>query len=159
MSSFSIGQNFFKDLLQYSDKHVKENEQISTTVALQARAASYFKNNTYPTLRKSQQYSGMVDNEGKNPLGGKIDYKLSGTNNIPSIGICSDEFDFWGKNTVPKPKLHKNVNFTHDIKENFGNNLVNIKENFGNETDMWWIILIIVLVILFIGGGLYLLNK
>ena len=106
--AFSLGQSFFQDLLHYSDKHAQDNKELETTFALQSRAGSLFKNNTFPTLYKSQQHSGMTNNDGeKNPLGGPINRLVSGTNNLPGTGICSDEFDFWGMNPVPSHNEEK----------------------------------------------------
>lgn len=158
--AFSYGQSFFQDLLHYSDKHAQDNKELETTYALQSRAADFFKNNTFPTLYKSQQYSGMMNNEGeKNPLGGPINRLVSGTNNLPGTGICPDEFDFWGKNPVPSHNEEKqNViieSYTNtpntQIKENF-------TENFNGD-DTWWIILVIVIALLVVLGGLYLYAK
>ena len=168
--AFSKGESFFKDLLDYSDKHSHDKE-LKTTYALQARAADFFKNNQYPTLNKSQEYSGMISNNGeKDPLGGPINKLVSGTNNLPGTGICGDEFDFWGKNPVPS---HKNEDEQNVIIENYNsldglNNLYspnskkeNFTENYGNGDSNGTLltIIIITIILLLIGGGLYLYNK
>ena len=31
--AFSLGQSFFKDLLEYSDKHAKDDKELKTTYA------------------------------------------------------------------------------------------------------------------------------
>lgn len=162
---FSYGQSFFQDLLHYSDEHAKDNKQLETTYALQSRAANYFKNNTFPTLYKSQKNSGMVDNKGKqDPLGGPINKLISGTNNLPGTGICSDEFDFWGKDPVPShneekqdviienyrnPQIYENVR--ENIRENFGEN---IRENFNEDSTCWIILITVVILFLILIGYL-----
>jgi len=163
--AFSQGQSFFQDLLNYSDKHSGNSNELQTTFALQARAADFFKNNQFPILDKSQKFSGMMDNNGhKNPLGGPINKLVSGTNNLPGTGICSDEFDFWNENKVPS---HKNDNLekqndiverytnTPTIRENFQENF---QENFGGN-DTWWIILIIVVILLVLVSGYYMYKR
>lgn len=158
--AFSYGQSFFQDLLHYSDKHAQDNKELETTFALQSRAADFFKNNPFPTLYKSQRYSGMMNNEGvKNPLGGPINRLVSGTNNLPGTGICSDEFDFWGKNPVPSHNEEKQ-NVIIESYTNTPNTPIkeNLTEKF-NEDDTWWIILVIVIALLVVLGGLYLYAK
>lgn len=158
--AFSYGQSFFQDLLHYSDKHAQDNKELETTFALQSRAADFFKNNPFPILYKSQRYSGMMNNEGeKNPLGGPINRLVSGTNNLPGTGICSDEFDFWGKNPVPSHNEEKQ-NVIIESYTNTPNTPIkeNLTEKF-NEDDTWWIILVIVIALLVVLGGLYLYAK
>ena len=172
--TYSYGQNIFRDLLKYSDTHAP-NEPIKTAYALQARLGSYFKDNPAATLYNSQKFSGMTNNNQlggpinklsfsgitnsnsyKNPLGGPINTSISGTNNIPTVGLCSDEFNFWNFNNNNKENIKLNnqenmINLTNniikqnDLIENFNNT-----ENFGNieyfgDTKTWWIILIIVI--------------
>ena len=160
--TFSIGQNFFNDLLQTSDK-ITHNDQkaISLTYDLQTRLAHYFQNNEKVVLLKSEEYCGGIDLFGNcEPLGGSINWLRCGTDNLPSSckDGCPDEFDFWGMSKESKSKIKpdKKENFENinkvveqpEIIENFTvDDVLGHKENFGDITP----IVTVVCIILFIG--------
>ena len=167
------GQNYFKDLLHYSDDHtLNDNAAIQQNYQLQRRLTDFFANNDKVQLLKSQKYSGEVNLLGdKSPLGGPIDWNLNGIRNVPNLNDhgCTSEFPFWSfnnkegnnqplnpinKNNVQKPLEQKKlVEKFRDNKENFTDNKENFtvfdqKENFDTKNNLWWIILIIVVPIL-----------
>jgi hypothetical protein len=112
--AYSIGQNFFEDILQYSDKNSKDTTE--TAYELQARLGIFFKNNGGPTLLKSEKYSGEVGLNGKKePLGGPINFARNGYGNAPGTPFLSSEFPFWSANDEFKVENAKNK------IENFGN--------------------------------------
>ena len=156
--AFSSGQSFFQDLLHYSDKHAHDDKELETTFQLQARMHNFFKNNTFPILNKSKRYSGITTNEGeKQPLGGPINVHIAGINNLPGTGICSPEFDFWGKSTGPAKEEQQNdivekyTNVPNETNETNYQNSLQIRENFTenfNCDNTWWIVLIVLFVLL-----------
>lgn len=165
--TFSIGQNFFNDLLESSDK-ITNNDQkaISLTYEKQKRLNDFWVNNDIPVLLKSKEFGGMVDLLGKpEPLGGHINNLICGARNAPGscINGCPDEYPFWG--TTKENKQDQKENFENineaieqpEIIENFTvDNVIGYKENFmsGNMSIIVWIVLILVLV-LGVGGFLF----
>jgi hypothetical protein len=160
----SFGQNYFKDLLNYSDnKTENDTKAIKQNYQLQRRLTDYFANNDKVQLLKSQKFSGEVNLNGdKTPLGGPIDWNLSGIRNVPSNKGCTEEFPFWSFNNKEgnKQKLNKVVT-SKPIEEqkksveNFTNNekftVFNQKEHFEWKQDWTWIIItLIVALILFL---------
>ena len=173
--TFSLGQDFFNELLKSSDKRTHNDEKaISQTYHLQERLNYFWKNNDKPVLLQSQKYSGMSDLAGKSePLGGQINWQQCGITNAPGscTGGCSDEYPFWGPVTHTKQnpgivldskektigkKLNDKENFTvlHN-KENFN---IDKKENFNGTDPMVWIIIILVAIVTIIIGVLILLS-
>ena len=132
---FSIGQNFFKDLLKSSDK-VTHNDQTATeqTYLKQKRLNDYWVNNDLPVLLKSKKYGGITDLLGESePLGGHINLHMRGARNAPGIhdNGCPSEYPFW-KTPMHKTPMHKtpiqvtpknikNENITTDHVEKFKN--------------------------------------
>ena len=118
--TFSIGQNFFNELLESGNKiaHNNDKKSLSVTYELQKRMATYWKNNDKPVLLKSKQHSGMTDLLGHSePLGGSINWQRCGTDNAVGSCIhgCPDEYPFWGTTKENKIENEK------DKKENFEN--------------------------------------
>ena len=162
--TFSIGQNFFNDLLESSDKRTHNDQKaIEQTYHLQQRLDRFWKNNDIPVLLKSKQFSGMPDLQGNaEPLGGSINWQLCGIDNAPGscINGCPDEYPFWG--TTKENKKDQKENFENineaveqpEIIEKF--TVMDKKENFSGTTSMTlWIVLIVVLVLLCLGGFLF----
>ena len=174
--TFSIGQNFFNELLESSDK-ITHNDQkaIEQTYLKQKRLNDFWVNNDIPVLLKSREFGGMVDLLGKpEPLGGDINWQRCGARNALGSCIhgCPDEYPFWGttKENKKENKEHKKEN-KEDKKENFENineaveqpeiiekftvdEVIGHKENFSGSTSMILIVLIVVLV-LGLGGYLF----
>jgi len=164
--TFSIGQNFFNDLLESSDKRTHNDQKaISLTYEKQRRLNDYWVNNDKIVLLKSKQFSGMPDLQGNaEPLGGSINWQLCGARNAPGscINGCPDEYPFWG--TIKENKEDKKENFENineaveqpEIIEKFTvDEVIGHKENFSGTTSMiLWIVLIVVLV-LGLGGYLF----
>jgi len=167
--TFSIGQNFFKDLLESSDK-ITHNDQkaISLTYEKQKRLNNFWKNNDIPVLLKSKQFSGMNNVVGDSePLGGGINWLRCGTDNLPGSCNhgCPDEYPFWGTTKENKHDHKENVeNFENinevqvqeqpEIIENFTvEDVIGKKENFSGNTSM--ILTIILFLILVFGFGGY----
>lgn len=165
--TFSIGQNFFNDLLKSSDKRTHNDQKaISQTYHLQERLNYFWKNNDKPVLLQSQKYSGMSDLAGKSePLGGHINWHQCGITNAPGscTNGCPDEYPFWGtiknipnknpgivigsKETTqqsPKQKLNKKV----DFKENF--TVFDNREDFSSNTTIWTIVIIVSIITILI---------
>ena len=163
--AFSSGQSFFQDLLHYSDEHANDGKELEVTFALQARAADFFKNNTFPILKKSQTFSGMNTNGKKEPLGGPINMNVSGTNNLPGTGICGPEFDFWGKSTGPAKK--EIIQEQNNIIEEYTNvdtepiNNFHMKEHFTENFNGWDFSLVvsILIILLIVGTLIYMISK
>lgn len=165
MSSF-YGQNYFKDLLHYSDDHtLNDNAAIEQNYQLQRRLTDFFANNDKVQLLKSQKYSGEVNLLGdKSPLGGPINWNLNGIRNVPNLNDhgCPSEFLFWNfkkennedtknsaksqqqkpLNAVNKPKPIQQKNLVNTFTDNNSNN------NSNKKNNLWFIILIIVVPIL-----------
>jgi len=164
--TFSIGQNFFNDLLESSDKRTHNDQKaIEQTYQLQLRLDRFWKNNDKPVLLKSKQHSGMTDLLGNSePLGGGINWQRCGIDNAPGscINGCPDEYAFWG--TTKENKEDKKENFENineaveqpEIIEKFTvDDVIGHKENFSGTTSMiLWVVLIVVLV-LGLGGFLF----
>jgi len=163
--TFSIGQNFFNDLLESSDKRTHNDQKaISLTYEKQRRLNDYWVNNDKIVLLKSKQFSGMPDLQGNaEPLGGSINWQLCGARNAPGscINGCPDEYPFWG--TIKENKEDKKENFENineaveqpEIIEKFTvDEVIGHKENFSGSTSMILIVLIVVLV-LGLGGYLF----
>lgn len=146
----SIGQDFFKDLLHYTDDKFKgnDNKSIKTNYELQKRLSNFWKNNDKPVLLKSEKYSGEVSlfNNKPEPLGGPINWN----NN------CTDEFPFWSfskKESLEEEKdiknpVNKNLNIEkkNNITEHFTPTIVPIKENFNGNTT--FVIIAVVAILL-----------
>jgi hypothetical protein len=151
----SVGQNYYKDLLNFSDKHSKNDQDaIKMDYALQKRLSDYFKNNSAPTLLFSKEYSGMIDDGIKQPLGGPINQLRDGPDNIVGSGFCSQEFEFWDFDKKKPNNIEKqneiiekftNEDYNNEIKENFINE--GIQENFDGNTTIPIIIGISVFII------------
>lgn len=162
--TFSIGQNFFNDLLESSDKtNYDDKKAIEQTYLKQKRLNDFWVNNDIPVLLKSQEFGGMVDLLGnKEPLGGHINLLRCGTRNAPDscVNGCPDEYPFW-KETKQNKK--ENINETIEepkIIENFTiDEIIGNKENFSGTTSMiLWIVLIVVLL-LGLGGYLFFIRN
>ena len=174
--TFSIGQNFNKDLLEYSDKQTKHNDSekaIKLTYDLQYRLAHYFQNNDKEILLKSQKNSGMKDEYGKNvPLGGEINFLRHGPDNLSGTckGLICNEFPFWGtlndkktdyqedqedqENTIDQPQLMDQP----ELIENF--TMLGQKEHLdGKNSKTLMIVIIVVLILLALLGGFILYKK
>ena len=164
--TFSIGQNFFKNLLESSNKSTNDidKKSIKETYQLQKRLQDFFVNNDIPVLLKSQKYSGMKDLLGESePLGGHINFKRCGARNAPGSCIDGfpDEYNFWG-NIISKQDNSKDKKHHYskdEIVENFNNiveqpklienfSIVDHKENFNGNNMSIIIIIIIILIIL-----------
>jgi hypothetical protein len=174
--TFSIGQNFFNDLLKSSDKRTHNDQKaIEQTAQLQQRLNDFWKNNNKPVLLKSKKVSGMRDLLGNSePLGGHINWQLCGITNLPHSckDGCPDEYPFWGTTEVKKEiNINQKENFEEineaveqpEIIEKFTMSdvpgLNYGKENFGisNKTS---IIIIVLIVVLLLGlCGLIFLNR
>ena len=164
--TFSIGQNFFNDLLESSDKRTHNDQKaIEQTYLKQKRLNDFWVNNDIPVLLKSKEFGGMVDLLGNTePLGGHINWLRCGARNAPHSceNGCPDEYLFWG--TTKENKQDHKENFENineaveqpEIIEKFTvNDVIGQKENFSGTTSMiLWIILIVVLV-LGLGGYLF----
>ena len=164
--TFSIGQNFFNDLLESSDKRTNNDQKaIEQTYLKQKRLNDFWVNNDIPVLLKSKEFGGMVDLLGKpEPLGGHINNLRCGARNAPGscVNGCPDEYPFWG--TTKENKLDKKENLENvneaieqpEIIENFTvDNVIGHKENFSGSTSMiLWIVLMVILV-LGLGGFLF----
>lgn len=165
--TFSIGQNFFKDLLESSNKRTDYNDKKSITHSYQLvkRLQDFYVNNNMPILLKSEKYSGMKDLLGETePLGGHINFRRCGARNAPGSCIDGfpDEYNFWG-NIISKQENSKDKkkqdNSNEKINENFNNiieqpklienfSIVDHKENFDGNNKVIIIIIIIILIIL-----------
>lgn len=169
--TFSIGQNFFKDLLESSDKTVNNDKKaIELTYLKQKRLNDFWANNDIPVLLKSKEFGGMVDLLGNSePLGGHINFQRCGTRNAPGscVNGCPNEYDFWGiskdnkpeiKTEIKKPKNNNNIVEQPNVVENFTiDDIIDKKEYFSeNTSNTIVIILIIVIVLLIVGFGGYL---
>ena len=168
--TFSIGQNFFNDLLESSDKRTHNDQKaIEQTYQLQLRLDRFWKNNDIPLLLQSQKNGGSIDLFGnKEPLGGGINWQRCGIDNAPGscINGCPDEYPFWG--TTKENKEDKKENFENinepveqpEIIEKFTvDEVIGHKENFSGTTSMiLWIVLIVVLV-LGLGGFLFFMKN
>lgn len=164
--TFSIGQNFFNDLLESSDKRTHNDQNaISLTYEKQKRLNNFWINNDIPVLLKSKQFAGMVDLLGNTePLGGHINLQRCGARNAPGTCKhgCPDEYPFWGttkENNSDKKENFENINEAveqPEIIEKFTvDEVIGHKENFSGSTSMiLWIVLIVVLV-LGLGGILF----
>ena len=170
--TFSIGQNFFNDLLESSDKRTHNDQKaIEQTYLKQKRLNDFWVNNDIPVLLKSKEFGGMVDLLGKpEPLGGHINWQRCGARNAPGSCIhgCPDEYPFWG--TTKENKEDKKENFENineaveqpEIIEKFTvDDVIGHKENFmsGETSIIVWIVLIVVLVVLGVGGFLFFTRK
>jgi len=170
--TFSIGQNFFKNLLESSDKRTHNDKKaIEQTYLKQKRLNDFWVHNDIPVLLKSKEFGGMVDLVGNSePLGGHINWQRCGARNAPGSCIhgCPDEYPFWGTTKENNSEIKK------DKKENFENvneaveqpeiiekftvdEVIGHKENFmsGETSIIVWIVLIVVLVVLGVGGFLF----
>ena len=152
----SIGQDFFKDLLHYTnDKTQTDQASIQTDYELQKRLSDFWKNNDKPTLLKSQKYSGEVLLNKTVPLGGPINF---------SDG-CLTEFPYWSignKQSNPEQaniinddgndndNNNDNDNEYINTKEHFTQNIANIKENFNGNTNIVVIVVILIILLLFV---------
>lgn len=180
--TFSIGQNFFNDLLESSDKTTHNDQKaIEQTYLLQKRLNDFWVNNDIPVLLKSKEFGGMVDLLGNaEPSGGHINWQRCGARNAPGSCKygCPDEYAFWGTPKENKPqdkkqdkkqdKPHKKENFENinnkvieqpEIIERFTvDDVIGHKENFSGTTTILCIVLIVVLV-LGIGGFLFFIRN
>ena len=120
----SIGQDFFKDLLHYTNEHTPtDKSSIHINYELQKRLSELNVNNDLPTLLKSKKYSGEVSLTGhKEPLGGPISHKYD---------KCTDEFPFWSLRATPDGKKDPNMIAVDDNKHNENNN----DSNDNNDSD------------------------
>ena len=151
----SIGQNFFKDLLHYTnDKTQTDKDSIQTDYELQKRLSDFWKNNDKPTLLKSQKYSGEVLLNKAVPLGGPLNLSEE----------CQDEFPYWsiGGNQTNSDIINENENenendnendnsdinnnVNENTKEHFTQNIYGVKENFNGNTTT--VIIVVILIIL-----------
>ena len=167
--TFSIGQNFFNDLLESSDKRTHNDQKaIEQTYLKQKRLNDFWVNNDIPVLLKSKEFGGMVDLLGNaEPLGGHINWLRCGARNAPGSCKygCPDEYAFWG--TTKENKEDKKENFENineaveqpEIIEKFTvDEVIGHKENFSGTTTILCIVLIVVLV-LGIGGFLFFIRN
>ncbi len=96
------------------------------------------------------------------PLGGPINMNITNGDNIPSSGLCTDDFHFWGftnKESESESKQQEPINNIEtfmNLNEHFNETF---KEDFNEKDDLWWIILVIVVVLILIGSGLYYISK
>lgn len=158
--TFSYGNNFFDDLLNYSDKTTKDDDKsLKQTYELQQRLNNFWANNSLPTLLKSQKFSGETDITGKekSPLGGSINPLRPGIRNAPGTPACSDEFDFWNLNDKKHHKKEENNQEDFEIvnnetntetKENFTNQNIEYMSNISVPLYVWIIIILVVLLVL-----------
>ena len=168
--TFSIGQNFFNDLLESSYKRTPDDKKaIEQTYLLQQRLNSFWQNNDIPVLLKSKELGGNVGVHGnQEALGGPINWQRCGSHNAPGSCKhgCPDEYNFWGTmENNSENKLEKKENFENinevveqpEIIEEFTNDVITHKENFSGSTSsiiLWSIfgvILIIIVIALVIG--------
>jgi hypothetical protein len=167
--TFSIGQNFFNDLLQSSEKTTHNDEKaIEQTYQKQIRLNDFWVNNGIPVLLKSKEYSGMVDLLGKQePSGGQINWQRCGARNAPGscVNGCPDEYAFWGSTNdiSKKTDMLKKENFENKVLEQpklvekfTVNDIVGHKENFSGKTSMTLFVVLIVLLVVGLGGYLFL---
>ena len=174
--AFSIGQNFFNDLLTSSGKQVSHHnseEAIKLTYEKQKRLNNFFANNSLPVLLQSQKYSGMRDLEGKKePLGGHINYLRNGIRNAPGTLACSRDYLFWGTTKSNEDKGNNEDQDQQDHNQDQQENFEDVneqtdaidqseiiekftmdkKENFGSSNNL---ILVIILICAVIFGGVY----
>jgi hypothetical protein len=153
--TFSIGQNFFNDLLESSDKRTHNDQKaIELTYLLEKRLCNFWKNNDKPVLLKSKEFSGMKNLLGEPvPLGGEINWQECGIDNAPGSCKhgCSDEYPFWGsvkENEIDKKENFENINNIveqPEIIENF--TISNKKENFQESTLITIFIIFIVFIL------------
>lgn len=166
--TFSIGQNFFNDLLESSDKRTHNDQKaIEQTYLKQKRLNDFWVNNDIPVLLKSKEFGGMHDMFGKQePLGGHINLLRCGARNAPGSCIhgLPDEYPFWG--TTKENKQDHKENFENineaveqpEIIEKFTvNDVIGHKENFmsGETSTIVFIVLIVVFLLLGLGGYLF----
>ena len=172
--AFSIGQNFFNDLLDYSNNG-QSSDNMDTVVALQARLSQFYKNNPGQVLTKSMKFSGEENSLGeKVPLGGQIIYSKSNIGNAQGSNFYSKEFDFWncemGKDSENKKELgdteeddrekksdeeyddeNQNLSITEpSFKRNlklYGHNLERFTDMGGSNRDMILLMLLIIIVL------------
>ena len=169
--TFSIGQNFFNDLLKSADNRTRNDQKaIKQTYDLQQRLNDYWKNNDKPVLLKSKELGGMTDLLGySEPLGGHINWQRCGITNEPGscVNGCPDEYQFWettkeNKKEIKKEKKKENFEEINEpieqpeIIEKF--TVMDHKENFGisNNTSIILIIVLIVILILGLCGFIFL---
>ena len=169
--TFSVGQNFFNDLLQSSDERTHNDQKaIEQTYLKQKRLNDFWVNNDIPVLLKSKEFGGMVDLFGNaEPLGGHINWLRCGARNAPGLGkyCCPDEYPFWGTTTETKPEKKENFENTNkiveqpEIIEKFTvDNVINNKENFSsNNTSITFTIILIIALVIGLGVYLYYINK
>jgi len=172
--TFSIGQNFFNDLLESSDKRTHNDQKaIEQTYLLQKRLNDFWVNNDIPVLLKSKEFGGMVDLlDNPEPLGGHINWQRCGARNAPGSCKhgCPDEYQFWGttKENKSEIKIDKKENFENinevveqpEIIENFTvDNVIGHKENFSGTTSMTLWIVLIVVIVLGLGGYLFFMRN
>lgn len=178
--TFSIGQNFFNDLLKSSDKitnYKNPEKAIKLTYDLQVRLADFWKNNDKPLLLKSQLHSGNVDLAGnETPLGGSINFNLCGITNDPNSckDGCPTEYPFWGtpkeehKIKDNKQENFENINSNNNqniieqpqIVENFTlDNTENFEDNDNTINIILIILTVIIVIFLILGIYLYIRNK
>ena len=167
--TFSIGQNFFNDLLESSDKRTHNDQKaIEQTYLKQKRLNDFWVNNDIPVLLNSKEFGGMHDLFGKpEPLGGHINWFRCGARNAPGSCIhgCPNEYPFWGttkENKQDQKENFENINETveqPEIIEKFTvDEVIGQKENFGGSSTS--ILLTIILIIgLVIGLAVYIFNK
>ena len=167
--TFSIGQNFFNNLLESSDNtNFNDKKAIEQTYLKQKRLNDFWVNNDIPVLLKSQKFGGMVDLLGnKEPLGGHINLLRCGTRNAPGscINGCPDEYPFWGETKETKQDKEENLENINQVVEQpkiiekF--TVIDQKENFmsGNTSMIVWIVIIVVLLLLGFGVFLYFTRK
>lgn len=164
--TFSIGQNFYKDLLESSDKRTQNGQMaIIQTVELQQRLNDFWKNNDKPVLLNSQKYAGMTNVVGDSePLGGSINWTLCGIKNVP--GSCKDgcpyEYPFWGTTVGKNPEKKENFENINEVVEQpeiiekfTMDDIIVQKENFSGDTRMILYIVLIVVFVLGLGGYLF----
>ena len=169
--TFSYGQDFYNDLLKYSDHHSKDDQKaIEIAYELQSRLQNYWKNNAFEALKKSEKYSGNVDLNGhKSALGGDLNPFISGINNAPSTPAEASEFPFWSLNDKGNIINTKKNNTQSNMQINNNNNNNNNKEyltDTGKNSDdgkndqiYIWIMGIIIIFIFSIILGCCALNK
>jgi len=170
--TFSYGQDFYNDLLKFSDHHSKDDQKaIETAYELQSRLQNYWKNNAFEVLKKSEKYSGNVDLNGhKSALGGDLNPFISGINNAPGTPAEASEFPFWSLNDKgnivdTKPKTQDtNIQTNTNIKEdkNLKEYLTDTGKNSddGKNDQMYiWIMGVVIIFIFSIILGCCALNK
>lgn len=167
--TFSYGQDFYNDLLKYSDHHSKDDQQaIETAYELQSRLQNYWKNNAFEALKKSEKYSGNVDLNGhKSALGGDLNPFISGINNAPGTPAEASEFPFWslddkGEIVNKKKNTQSNMQINNNNTNNNKEYLTDTKNNSNNNKNdqlYMWIMGIIIVFIFSIILGCCALNK